>query len=128
MACVGWKDAAPAAAILLATHNGRRFLKERLSSLVAQDWPNIDFWASDDGSADGTAAAAPQWAKGEFLVADDLWDPDKLRSGVEQLAAEDPSRPAGSAQNLKALRGLRLCRQSWKRSLSLFVGAAIGGV
>ena len=56
--------------ILLATCNGGRFLEQQLSSLAAQDWQDIDVWASDDGSTDGTVELLRQWqarwSKGEF--------------------------------------------------------------
>ena len=59
-------------AILLATYNGSRFLAEQLSSVAAQDWPDIDIWASDDGSTDDTLALLrrwqSRWEKGEFRI------------------------------------------------------------
>ena len=60
----------PRVAILLAVHNGERFLWEQIASLASQSWPEIDVWASDDGSTDGSAAillrAATGWRKGSF--------------------------------------------------------------
>lgn len=57
-------------AVLMATFNGARFIDEQLRSIDEQAWPAIDVWASDDGSADGTATALERWAsywsKGTF--------------------------------------------------------------
>jgi glycosyltransferase involved in cell wall biosynthesis len=58
--------------ILLATYNGDRFLEQQLSSLSAQEWRNVDIWASDDGSTDGTLEKLHRWQrkwnKGDFHV------------------------------------------------------------
>ncbi len=58
--------------ILLATYNGDRFLEQQLSSLATQEWRDIDIWASDDGSTDGTIDILRRWQKlwnkGEFCV------------------------------------------------------------
>lgn len=51
-------------AVLMATFNGARFIDEQLRSIDEQTWPQIDLWASDDGSSDGTAEALERWAAG----------------------------------------------------------------
>ncbi len=57
-------------AILLATWNGERFLKEQLQSLSRQTVSNVDIWLSDDGSTDQTLDIAKDfqknWTKGQF--------------------------------------------------------------
>ena len=62
----------PRVSILLATYNGSRFLDAQLSSLAAQEWRDIDIWASDDGSTDDTVEMLrrwqKQWNKGEFRI------------------------------------------------------------
>lgn len=59
-------------AVLLATYNGARFLDAQLQSVIAQDWPAIDVFASDDSSTDGTADLLASWQriwnKGTFSV------------------------------------------------------------
>lgn len=40
--------------VLLATHNGARFLKGQVDSILAQGYPNLRLLARDDGSNDGT--------------------------------------------------------------------------
>lgn len=61
-------------AVLMATHNGSRFLDDQIASIAAQDWQHIDIWASDDASTDGTRktlnAWGAGWAKGIFAVLD----------------------------------------------------------
>lgn len=44
----------PQVLILLATHNGERFLAEQLDSIIAQTYPHWIVFASDDGSNDRT--------------------------------------------------------------------------
>jgi glycosyltransferase involved in cell wall biosynthesis len=41
-------------AILLATHNGARFIEEQLASIAAQSHRNWSLWVGDDGSTDAT--------------------------------------------------------------------------
>jgi glycosyltransferase involved in cell wall biosynthesis len=50
-------------AVLLATYNGARFLDAQLRSVIAQDWPAIDVFASDDSSSDGTPELLLSWQK-----------------------------------------------------------------
>ncbi|WP_292324865.1 glycosyltransferase family 2 protein [Mesorhizobium sp.] len=61
-------------AVLLGTKDGAAFIDEQLSSLLAQSWPAIDLWVSDDGSADGTRSIVeawrPRWDKGSLTLVD----------------------------------------------------------
>lgn len=45
----------PRVAVLLATHNGRRWLPEQLDSVLAQEGVEVEIFARDDASTDGTA-------------------------------------------------------------------------
>ncbi|TQO20751.1 rhamnosyltransferase [Rhodoglobus vestalii] len=45
----------PRIAVLLATHNGRRWLPEQLDSVLAQSGVEVEVFARDDASTDGTA-------------------------------------------------------------------------
>jgi glycosyltransferase involved in cell wall biosynthesis len=57
-------------AVLLATYNGEAYLAAQLESLAAQGVGDLDVWASDDGSTDGTQKILRDWAcrwpKGRF--------------------------------------------------------------
>lgn len=59
-------------AVLLATYNGARFLDAQLRSVISQDWPSIDVFASDDSSTDDTMELLrswrPIWNKGAFSI------------------------------------------------------------
>lgn len=59
-------------ALMLATRNGARFLDAQLRSVAEQDWADIDIWASDDASTDGTAEILARWSKswpkGRFCI------------------------------------------------------------
>jgi glycosyltransferase involved in cell wall biosynthesis len=61
-------------AVLLATHNGARFLEEQLQSLAAQRVGALDIFVSDDGSTDGTrdllGAWRERWRHGSFRLTD----------------------------------------------------------
>ncbi|EAR24833.1 lipopolysaccharide biosynthesis protein [marine actinobacterium PHSC20C1] len=45
----------PRVAVLLATHNGRRWLPEQLDSVLNQEGVEVEIFARDDASTDGTA-------------------------------------------------------------------------
>jgi len=61
-------------AVLIATYDGVRFLKQQLETIERQSVPLVDVWASDDGSGDGTVdilrQAAAGWTKGRFEIVD----------------------------------------------------------
>lgn len=45
----------------MPTHNGERFIREALDSLLAQDYPNVEILISDNGSTDGTQAISTEY-------------------------------------------------------------------
>ena len=45
----------------LPTHNGARFIRESLESLLAQDYPNLEVVVSDNASTDGTPAILQEY-------------------------------------------------------------------
>lgn len=59
-------------AILLATYNGERFLREQIESLYAQTLQGWTVYVHDDGSTDGTKAILDEYAqtKDNFVVLD----------------------------------------------------------
>lgn len=101
----------PLVTVVIAVHNGERYLRESLDSLYAQDYPHVDVVFIDDGSVDGSADIAKSYeglryihqenaglaaarntglanARGEFLAYlddDDILMPYKLRIQVEHL-------------------------------------------
>lgn len=64
----------PKIAVLLATHNGRRWLPEQLESILGQSDVDVRVIAMDDGSTDGTPAWLAEQAAAEprvTVLADD---------------------------------------------------------
>ncbi|WP_245468352.1 MULTISPECIES: glycosyltransferase family 2 protein [unclassified Mesorhizobium] len=61
-------------AVLMGTKDGAAFIGEQLQSLLAQSWPLIDLWVSDDGSTDATTtiveAWLARWNKGRLTLVD----------------------------------------------------------
>jgi len=53
----------PLVEVLLATHNGERFLREQIESILAQDYGAMRIVARDDTSTDGTAAILAEYAE-----------------------------------------------------------------
>jgi glycosyltransferase involved in cell wall biosynthesis len=103
----------PLVTVVVAVHNGERFLRPALESLYAQDYEPFEVVFVDDGSTDGSAAIARAFpalrymhqenqglaaarntglslGRGEFLAYlddDDLILPHKLRRQAEYLVA-----------------------------------------
>ena len=50
-------------AILMATYNGERYLKEQINSLLAQTYQDWHLYVHDDGSADNTVTIVKDYAK-----------------------------------------------------------------
>jgi hypothetical protein len=105
----------PSVSVVVAVHDGARFIARALASILSQTAPAAEVLVVDDGSTDGTAevvarfpavhllrrrdnrgqAAALNWgvarAAGShlaFLDADDVWEPDKLERQLAALAAD----------------------------------------
>jgi glycosyltransferase involved in cell wall biosynthesis len=103
----------PQVTVVVAVHNGERFLRLALDSLYAQDYDSFEVVFIDDGSTDGSAAIAHEYpkiryahqenqglaaarntglamARGQFLAYlddDDVIPPHKLRRQAEYLLA-----------------------------------------
>ena len=103
----------PLVTVVVAVHNGERYLRSALESLYAQDYEPFEVVFVDDGSTDGSAAIAQAFpgiryvrqenqglaaarntglslARGELLAYlddDDLIPPHKLRRQAEYLVA-----------------------------------------
>jgi glycosyltransferase involved in cell wall biosynthesis len=104
----------PLVTVIVAVHNGERYLRSALESLYEQDYEPFEVVFVDDGSMDGSAAIAREFpgmryvyqdnqglaaarntglslAAGEFLAYlddDDLIPPHKLSRQAEYLAAD----------------------------------------
>jgi glycosyltransferase involved in cell wall biosynthesis len=104
----------PLITCIVPAFNGERYLRETLNSILAQRYQHLEIIVADDGSTDGTAAAAAAYgdqlrylwqpnkgpaaarnlglgcAKGEFVAfldQDDLWHPDKLTRQLARFQA-----------------------------------------
>jgi glycosyltransferase involved in cell wall biosynthesis len=111
---------APRVSVIMPLFNARPFLAETIASLEAQNWPDLELIAVDDGSSDGSPElfaklcpratlirqsnrgpsaarnAAIARATGRYLAfldADDLWPAGKLARQVARLEA-DPALEA----------------------------------
>jgi len=104
--------ALPLVSVVMPTFNCARFVNEAISSVLTQDYPNLEVIVIDDGSTDGTleqlhrhdaririlqqenagpAAARNRGAsvaRGEFIAfldCDDVWLPGKISTQVQHL-------------------------------------------
>jgi glycosyltransferase involved in cell wall biosynthesis len=100
--------------VVVPVFNGARFLADALASVAAQTYRPLEVLVIDDGSSDGSAGVAAQWADvtvitlehggvaaarnaglaratgafSAFLDADDLWHPGKISSQLAALEAK----------------------------------------
>ncbi|MEE4190787.1 MAG: glycosyltransferase family 2 protein [Halieaceae bacterium] len=88
----------PLASVLLATHNGERWLPELLNSLLAQDYPALQWVIRDDASSDATP---------ELLAA------FRQRAGERVTLLENPgNQPEGALANFAGLVDHALTRST----------------
>src|SRR5262249_55422367 len=111
--------------IIIPCRDSVRWLGAAIRSCLAQSWKNLQVIVVDNGSSDGSLALAKRYesrgvavmaceragasaarnvglaqADGDlvqFLDADDILDPDKIRLQVERLAAAPPAAVASGA-------------------------------
>lgn len=53
----------PSVAVVMATYNGERFLKEQLDSIIKQDYCNLTTYIRDDGSTDKTVSIIKEYSE-----------------------------------------------------------------
>ncbi len=105
--------------VLLATHNGEKYVKEQIDSILNQSYENIQLFISDDASTDTTKEILKTYEQNkkvkifyqeqnlgyirnfEFLLEqvesdlymlsdqDDVWKREKIEKSVEKLEKED---------------------------------------
>src|ERR1041385_1657295 len=61
-------DGAPTVSVIVAARNEVRNIEQGLQSTLAQDYPNLEFIAVDDRSADGTGDILDRLAKKELRL------------------------------------------------------------
>ena len=123
---------APLVSVIVPCHNAARWLPETLASVARQELPGLELIVVDDGSTDGSAAVAQaayaevrvlqtggvgasgarqagaDAARGEFvqfLDADDLLAPGKLRRQLDALEASGADAAYGAWEKLVEARG-----------------------
>lgn len=88
----GWERSEPRVSVLMAVHNGERYLAEALGSLLAQTLEDFELVVVDDGSTDGTAAVLAAYAARDARLVvvrneENLRLPASLNRGLERCRA-----------------------------------------
>ena len=114
------KSDTPVVQVLLATHNGERYLEEQLDSILSQDSVSVEILVADDGSTDSTQDIVRSYARRfpvelvsteriggstknfarlvaeadaelvAFSDQDDRWLPSKLKNQVDAMQGNGP--------------------------------------
>jgi len=74
----------PTVSVILATHNGAAFLKDKLDSILALDYPNerVEVIVVNDGSTDATAQIAESYAPIKLIHSPKLGKASALNQGI----------------------------------------------
>lgn len=111
--------------VLIPAYNAAAYIEQTLDSVLAQTWPHLEVIVVDDGSRDDTLAKAQRYASTtvqvvsqanagasaarnrafalatgdyiQYLDADDLLHPDKVKAQLECLAQRPEARLSASA-------------------------------
>ncbi len=144
----------PTVSVVIPAYNAKRFLKDALDSALRQSHPPTEVLVIDDGSSDGTGLLAAsvtgirrirqpnagvsaarnrgiEEATGRFIAfldADDVWEPNKLATQLEELSEDQFACSARTETNerpdpTRIVQGIR--RVSLLESL-LFEGNVVG--
>jgi glycosyltransferase involved in cell wall biosynthesis len=124
----------PLASIVIPAYNAERYLGEAIESVLAQDYSPLETIVVDDGSSDGTAAAARSYpevklivqenagpaaarnrgfaaSRGEFVAfhdADDTLPPEKLSVQIGEMLADPAVGCVVAEQELQIEEGAEL--------------------
>ncbi len=106
------KGTKPSISTIMTVHNGEKYIREAIRSILDQNYTNLDVWVVDDGSTDRTkeiadgfgepvnyiyqenSGIAAGWNNGitssggeylAFLDADDTWEPEKINRQISVL-------------------------------------------
>ena len=111
--------------VLIPAYNAAAYIEQTLASVLAQTWPNVEVIVVDDGSCDDTLAIAQRFASAavrvvaqanagasaarnyalalatgdyiQYLDADDLLHPDKIRAQMDCLHQRPGAKLSSSA-------------------------------
>jgi len=114
--------------VLIPAYNAAAYIEQTLDSVLVQTWPNLEVIVVDDGSRDDTYALAQRYASDrvrvvsqpnagasaarnhafalstgeyiQYLDADDLLHPDKVRAQLECLEQHPGAQLSGSAWSM----------------------------
>ena len=120
--------------VVIPTYNRADFVREAITSVLQQDYPDIELIVVDDGSRDGTAAVVSEFAPAvqylwqenrgvsaarnrgvaastgdliAFLDSDDLWLPNKVSAQVAYFEAQAEAQ-ACHTDEIWIRRGVRV--------------------
>src|SRR5512138_1616159 len=75
----------PLVSIVTPSYNSGRFIEETIQSVLAQDYPRIEYIVMDGGSSDNTLAILERYKdRVQFSSQPDLGPADAIRRGFER--------------------------------------------
>ncbi|WP_245436342.1 glycosyltransferase [Mesorhizobium tamadayense] len=100
----------------MGTRDGAAHIGEQLQSLLAQSWPHVELWVSDDSSIDATLAIAEawrsRWLKGSVTLV------QSPRKGFAANFRSSPPPATRSATSRGRWSGPGSTRQTWSAPTS----------
>lgn len=140
--------ALPLVSIVTPSYNQGAYIRETMDSILSQDYPNIEYWVIDGGSADQTLSilreyeADPRfhwiserddgqsdainkgWSRCRggvlaWLCSDDVYCPGAIRSQVDYLQAH-PDVDAVYSNAIRMSADGKPIRKDWARPFSLY--------
>jgi GT2 family glycosyltransferase len=103
----------PLVSIVTPVYNGARFIAETVESVLAQEYPRLEYRVLDDGSTDGTLARlAPYRGRVEVRSHPNMGESRTVNEGLRLaqgelicvVNADDPLRPGAIARAVEAYR------------------------